>query len=95
LTSLHAVFNLATTKDSSRLMVDDAYSYLNYYNFSYNSPIGSYYEAPTQMIWKSSSFIGIGVSAINGIYIRFFTRIWFFSPGNIAGEYLNNVFPKK
>ena len=59
-----------------------------HYNYNNRNPKPSNF---TQMIWKNSKFIGIGLSKTkeNNIY----TVINFYPPGNIKNEFLSNVFP--
>ncbi len=50
----------------------------------------------TQLLWKSSTDIGFGMAASttkdkNGNYWLFVVA-YFTPPGNVKGEYLNNVF---
>uniref|UniRef100_A0A0N5CDN8 SCP domain-containing protein n=2 Tax=Strongyloides papillosus TaxID=174720 RepID=A0A0N5CDN8_STREA len=72
-------------------IVSRMYDEKNHYNFylNFGTPMTSHF---TQLVWKSTRSIGIGVLKKNDI----FTIVLFFYPkGNIRGEYKKNVFKKQ
>lgn len=60
--------------------------------------VGEYTSSITQMLWKSTTSIGIGIlNQVNayGTDFHFFVKCWYSPAGNVYGQYKNNVFPPK
>jgi hypothetical protein len=78
--------------------IEKWYYEIQSYNFqTFESKDENYVNNFTQLIWNSSKKVGFGLSISkeknpdNNLY--FMTIVAYYSPlGNIAGEYLNNVF---
>ena len=45
----------------------------------------------TQLMWKSTTSIGLGSSVQNGVN---YVVMWFYPAGNVLGQFEQNVFPK-
>jgi hypothetical protein len=85
-------------------LVDDAYSSIRGYNYTTFKSGGAHlingqwYDSAfqaTQMIWKSTTSMGIGVGAFSyvasGAYLLI--RVWYFPTGNVPNQYATNVLP--
>ena len=63
-------------------------------DYNYNKPKYKYkIEQFTQLVWKGSNEIGCGAACINES--KCYVSCNYYPPGNIIGEFQNNVFPLK
>jgi len=89
-------------------MVDKEYAGISFFNYTTYNATAFYnvdgiwfphsYHA-TQIIWKSTTSIGMGVGAYSmGTpvqSVQLFSRTWYYPAGNVPNQYANNVFPPK
>lgn len=79
------------TPDGNRA-VDSWYEEINDYNFKTGKSInGNAVGHLTQVLWKESKYVGIGIGKNGGTYTVVAN---YFPSGNYRGYYVENVFPK-
>lgn len=87
-------------------MVDTEYKQISFYNYTtfnctaqtlLNNIWYDHSYRVTQMLWKSTTSIGMGIGAFyvgtssQSVYL--FSRTWYYPAGNIPNQFGNNVFP--
>jgi hypothetical protein len=85
--------------------IDQSYKELSYYKTDYTFAVttNGYPSFPwnvAQLLWKSSTSIGIGIggyfqSTSTNNMVSVFSRNWFNPAGNVPYQYANNVFSPK
>lgn len=79
------------TPDGNRA-VDSWYEEINDYNFKTGKSInGNAIGHLTQLLWKESKYVGVGIGKNGGTYTVVAN---YFPSGNYRGHYVENVFPK-
>jgi hypothetical protein len=93
---------LKFSQDFGKTIVDERYKSIipQFYNYTELNTTNTYENtlSVTQMLWKSTTSIGIGIlnqvlSWGNDGGFHFFVKCWYNPAGNINGQYKNNVFP--